>query len=41
MQTKDREIAKAQQQLTEKVNGVKCVHNVLCVTSPPDCRRNG
>ena len=41
MQTKDREIAKAQQKLREKVNGAKCVHNVFCVTSPPDCRRNG
>ena len=41
MQAKDRELAEAQQQLKEKVNGVKCVHNVWCVTrGPPDCRRN-
>ena len=42
MQAKDRELAEAQQQLREKVNGhVKCVHNVWCVTrGPPDCRRN-
>ena len=40
-QTKDRELAKAQQQLREKVNGVKCVNNVWCVTrGPSDCRRN-
>ena len=31
MQAK-RELAEAQQQLREKVNGVKCVHNVWCVT---------
>ena len=40
MQAKDRELAEAQQQLREKVNGVKCVHNVWCVTGLPDCRRN-
>ena len=40
-QTKDWELAEAQQQLREKVNGVKCVHNVWCVTrGPPNCRRN-
>ena len=34
-------IRREQQQLREKVNGVKCVHNVWCVTrGPPDCRRN-
>ena len=28
-------------QLREKVNGVKCVHNVWCVTrGPPDYKRN-
>ena len=35
MQAKDRELAEAQQQLREKVNGVKCVHNVWCVTRGP------
>ena len=41
MQAKDRERAEAQQQLREKVNGVKCVHNGLCGTrGHPDCRRN-
>ena len=41
MQAKDRELAEAQQQLREKVNGVKCVHKVWCMTrGPPDCRRN-
>ena len=40
-QTKERELAEAQQQLREKVNGVKCMCSVLCVTrSPPDCRRS-
>ena len=34
-------IRREQQQLREKVNGGKCVHNVWCVTrGPPDCRRN-
>ena len=34
-------IRREQQQLREKVNGVKCVHNVWCVNrGPPDCRRN-
>ena len=38
MQAKDRELAEVQQQLREKVNGVKCVHNVWCVSrSPLDC----
>ena len=41
MQAKDRELAEAQQQLREMVNGVKCVLNVWCVTRvPSDCRRN-
>ena len=41
MQAKDRELAEVQQQLREKVNGVKCMQNVLCVTGGPlDCRRN-
>ena len=41
MQAKDRELAEAQQQLREKVNGVNCVYNVWCVTrGPPNCRRN-
>ena len=41
MQAKDRELAEAQRQLREKVNSVKCVHNVLCVArGPPDCRKN-
>ena len=41
MQAKDRELAEVQQQLRQKVSGVKCVHSVLCVTrGPPDCRRN-
>ena len=42
MQAKDRELAEAQQQLREKVNGVKCVHHVWCVTiyrGPPDAGR--
>ena len=41
MHANDRELAEAQRQLREKVNGVKCVHYVLCVTrGPPDCRKN-
>ena len=41
MQANDRELAEAQQQMREKVNDVKCVHNAWCVTrGPPDCRRN-
>ena len=41
MQAKDRELAEAHQQLREKVNCVKFVQNVCCVTrGPPDCRRN-
>ena len=40
MQAK-RELAEAQQQLREKVNGVKCVYNVWCMTGgPPHGRRN-
>ena len=38
MQAKDRELAEAQQKLREKVNGVKCVHNMA--GDPSDCRRN-
>ena len=40
MQAKDRELAEAQQQLREKVNGVKCVHMECVTRGPPDCRRN-
>ena len=32
MQAKDRELAEAQQQLRKKVNGVKCLNHVSCVT---------
>ena len=32
MQAKDRELAEAQQQLRQKVDGVNCVQNVSCVT---------
>ena len=32
MQAKERELAEAQQQLREKVNGVKYVYNISCVT---------
>ena len=31
MEATDRELAESQQQLREKVNGVKCVHNVSCL----------
>ena len=43
-QTKDRELAEAQQQLREKVSARKtcffCYLNNLCSTLIPDCRRN-